>query len=59
MFAWKYCILCFIALQALCFSLASAQQDDALRDIQLGMAGLKEAGGNPALLAQLFRDMQV
>lgn len=31
----------------------------AIRDLQVGMAGLKEASQNPALLAQLMRDLQV
>jgi hypothetical protein len=31
----------------------------ALRDLQTGMAGLKEASQNPALLAQMMRDLQV
>merc|ERR1712232_275369 len=34
---------------------ASAQ---ALKDLHTGMAGLKEATQNPALLAQLMRDLQ-
>jgi hypothetical protein len=52
-------LLCVVVLVACCNSLSRAQNEDALRDIQLGMAGLKEAGQDPALLAQLFRDMQV
>ena len=38
------------------------QQDatkEALRDMQTGMAGLQQAGEDPALLAQLMQDMQV
>lgn len=35
-----------------------AQEHDALRDIQMGMEGLQQAGKDPALLAQLMRDMQ-
>uniref|UniRef100_A0A7S2EJ90 STI1 domain-containing protein n=1 Tax=Trieres chinensis TaxID=1514140 RepID=A0A7S2EJ90_TRICV len=31
---------------------------DALYDVNLGMAGLKHASKDPALLAQLFQDMQ-
>lgn len=31
----------------------------AMADISLGMEGLKEAGSNPALLAQLLQDMAV
>jgi hypothetical protein len=34
-------------------------QRDAMEDIQVGMQGLKEAVKDPALLAQLIRDMQV
>lgn len=47
------------------FALASgARKDDedassqALKDLQTGMAGLKEATNNPAVLAQLMRDLQ-
>lgn len=35
------------------------QEDQALNDLYAGMAGLKEAAQNPALLAQLMRDLQV
>ena len=31
----------------------------AIKDMQAGMAGLKEASKNPAMLAQLMRDLQV
>ena len=31
----------------------------AMRDMQAGMAGLKEAANNPAMLAQLMRDLAV
>jgi len=34
-------------------------EDDALRDLQMGMQGLKEAASNPALMAQLMRDLAV
>lgn len=37
---------------------ASQQYKDTLQDIQLGLQGLKEAASNPALMAQLLRDMQ-
>lgn len=37
----------------------SAQDNDALNNIQLGMQGLMQAGSDPALLAQLMQDMQV
>lgn len=33
--------------------------DDSLRDIQVGMQGLAEAAKDPAVLAQLMKDMQV
>jgi hypothetical protein len=48
-----------------CFLTVSfAKKDDeetaqAIKDLQTGMAGLKEASSNPALLAQLMRDLQV
>lgn len=32
---------------------------EALRDMQIGMQGLKQAGSDPALLAQLMQDLQV
>ncbi|KAG7356094.1 hypothetical protein IV203_000780 [Nitzschia inconspicua] len=34
------------------------EEDQALKDLYMGMAGLKEAANNPALLAQLMRDLQ-
>lgn len=34
-------------------------QEDAIRDMQVGMQGLKQAGEDPAMLAQLMQDMQV
>jgi hypothetical protein len=34
-------------------------QDDALRDVQLGMQGWAQASKDPELLAQLMQDMQV
>ena len=36
-----------------------ADNEDALRDLQIGMAGLQEASRNPAMLAQLMQDLQV
>jgi len=36
----------------------SQSDEDALRDLQVGMAGLQEAAKNPALLAQLLQDLQ-
>jgi hypothetical protein len=47
------------------FVVSHAKKDEedvvarALRDMQAGMAGLKEASNNPAMLAQLMRDLQV
>ena len=47
------------------FAVTGARKNDedttaqALLDLQAGMAGLKEATQNPALLAQLMRDLQV
>lgn len=35
------------------------EEASALRDLQIGMAGLQEAATNPALLAQLMQDLQV
>lgn len=45
-------LLLFVAFTA-------AEDTDALRDIQIGLQGLAEAGKDPAMLAQLIRDMQV
>jgi len=36
----------------------SQSDEEALRDLQVGMAGLQEAAKNPALLAQLLQDLQ-
>lgn len=49
----------FSFLLVLLVSFCAAQESDTMRDIQLGLQGLKEAGKDPALLAQLMRDMQV
>lgn len=38
---------------------AAAQDEGSLHDIQIGLAGLMEAGKDPAVLAQLLKDMQV
>lgn len=42
-------------------ALAKGREDEeaAMRDLQMGMAGLKEASSNPAVLAQLMRDLAV
>jgi hypothetical protein len=47
-----------ILLPCICL-LAQAQDFDATQNIQLGMQGLMQAGSDPALLAQLMKDMQV
>jgi hypothetical protein len=50
-------LVCFVTV-----SLAKKDDEEysqAQRDLQTGMAGLKEASNNPALLAQLMRDLQV
>ena len=36
-----------------------AAQDAALDNLKIGLEGLKQAGQDPALMAQLMRDMQV
>ncbi len=47
------------------FASAEAKKKDeeaaqaAMRDMQAGMAGLNEAANNPAMLAQLMRDLAV
>lgn len=41
------------------FAAKKEEEESALRDLQIGMAGLKEAASNPALLAQLMRDLAV
>jgi hypothetical protein len=38
---------------------SAAQDRDAMQDIQIGLQGLQQAAKDPALLAQLIRDMQV
>lgn len=49
-------------------SIASAQDDyvrgenpqaDAIRDMQMGFAGLQQAASDPVLMAQLMQDLQV
>lgn len=46
----------FIAFALLSVALA---QDDAARDVALGLQGLIEASKDPAALAQLMQDLQV
>jgi hypothetical protein len=48
----SFLLLCFVGFSA-------AQQKDIDYDIAVGLQGLKEATKDPALLAQLIRDMQV
>lgn len=53
-----------VTISCLFASTEAKKKDDdataqAIRDMQAGMAGLKEASGNPAMLAQLMRDLQV
>ena len=38
---------------------ADDKLNDAMRDLQTGMAGLQQATQDPALLAQLMQDLQV
>lgn len=56
-------ILSFFLLLVCVVTTASAankeEEESAMRDLQVGMAGLKEAASNPALLAQLMRDLAV
>jgi hypothetical protein len=48
-------LMCLTTLPA-----AKAEEEDAaLRDLQIGMQGLKEAAKNPVMLAQLLRDLAV
>ena len=47
-----------VVVTALFCGLATAQ-DGTQHDIQLGMQGLMEASKDPAVFAQLMRDMQV
>jgi len=57
-------IFLLLAFSCLVAVTSGARRDDediserALKDLQTGMAGLKEATQNPALLAQLMRDLQ-
>lgn len=57
LFSFLVLLVCFVAA-------TKAKKDDdenaqAIRDMEIGLAGLKEAQNNPALLAQLMRDLQV
>ena len=61
MLSLKSILSFFVLMVCLMTSFAAKKEDDesALRDLQIGMAGLKEAASNPALLAQLMRDLAV
>ena len=52
----KFLVVCATLLSAAPIAYA---QDDAMRNVQAGMQGLAEAGKDPAMLAQLVKDMQV
>lgn len=57
LFKFLLLLACIVAV-----SFAKKKDEDAeaaLRDLHMGMAGLKEASNNPAVLAQLMRDLQV
>jgi len=47
-------LLLLLLLVAVC-----SAQEEPLKDIEVGMQGLMQAANDPALLAQLVRDMQV
>merc|ERR1712224_1188102 len=56
-------IFLFVTLSCLVTVTCARREDEdasaqALKDLHTGMAGLKEATQNPALLAQLMRDLQ-
>ncbi|CAJ1912446.1 unnamed protein product [Cylindrotheca closterium] len=50
-------LACFVAI-----AVAKKEEEDptgqAIKDLKLGMAGIKEAANNPELLAQLMQDLQ-
>jgi hypothetical protein len=52
-------VACVFALTSVDGKKSNEEEDLALKDLYTGMAGLKEAAQNPALLAQLMRDLQV
>jgi hypothetical protein len=49
----------FLIMLSWTLLVTTAQDYDALTNIQLGMQGLMQAGSDPAMLAQLMQDMQV
>jgi hypothetical protein len=55
---YMHFFLFLITLSCTLFA-TTAQDYDALTNIQLGMQGLMQAGSDPAMLAQLMQDMQV
>lgn len=62
MFSLKSLFSFFVLLACLASSTTYAKKDDddsALRDLQIGMQGLKEAANNPTMMAQLMRDLAV
>ena len=55
-----YTLLVVLAcLVAVTVAKKKEEEDQAMKDLMTGMAGLKEAANNPAILAQLMRDLQV
>jgi hypothetical protein len=48
-----------LSIVAMLLAPSAFADDESLRDLQIGMQGLKEAAQNPALLAQLMQDLQV
>lgn len=48
-----------IVLAVAVVTAVDAQYDDPTFNIQVGMQGLMEAGKDPAVLAQLMKDLQV
>jgi len=49
----------FVVAFAFCCCGFATAQDGSLHDVQLGMEGIMQATKDPALLAQLMKDMQV
>lgn len=51
-------LACFVAI-----TVAKKDEEDstaqAIKDLKVGMAGLQDASSNPAVLAQLMKDLQV
>lgn len=55
-------LLLVVCLASSAFAKKKDDEDkmsQAARDLQMGMQGLQQAGSDPALLAQLMRDLQV